>query len=258
MGIISKNTNLSLAEHERWENLSDIEQKIESKKMQVYAAMIDRIDQNIGRLLDLLKSKGELDNTLILFASDNGGSSENAEKEVNNVGPIGSLTNWKSLKKNWANVSNTPYRNYKNWSHEGGIKTPLIAYWPNGIKYTNSIIKTPVHFIDILPTFSEIIDVPYPEEYNSKKIIPTPGKSFWGYLNDKDEGQRIDPLFWEWQHGKAVRLGDWKLVSYKDLWALYNLKEDPIEENDVIDQYPEIKDKLSIMYDNWFNETKID
>jgi arylsulfatase A-like enzyme len=137
MGIISKNTNLSLAEHERWENLSDIEQKIESKKMQVYAAMIDRIDQNIGRLLDLLKSKGELDNTLILFASDNGGSSENAEKEVNNVGPIGSLTNWKSLKKNWANVSNTPYRNYKNWSHEGGIKTPLIAYWPNGIKYTN-------------------------------------------------------------------------------------------------------------------------
>ena len=75
---------------------------------------------------------------------------------------------------------------------------------------------------------------------NGEKIIPTPGKSFWSYLNDKDEGQRIDPLFWEWQHGKAVRLDDWKLVSYKDNWALYNLNEDPIEENDVINQYPEI------------------
>ena len=258
LGIISKNTNLSVAEHERWEDLSENEKKIESKKMQVYAAMIDRIDQNIGRLLDLLKSKNKLDNTLILFASDNGGSSENAEKEVNDVGPIGSLTNWKSLKKNWANVSNTPYRNYKNWSHEGGIKTPLIAYWPKGIINTNSIIKTPVHFIDILPTFSEIINVPYPKEYNGEKIIPTPGKSFWSYLNDKDEGQRIDPLFWEWQHGKAVRLDDWKLVSYKDNWALYNLNEDPIEENDVINQYPEIKDKLYKMYNDWFNETKID
>ena len=124
LGILPENTLLSQAEHADWDSLSEEKKIEESRTIAVYAAMIDRLDQNIGRIIKTLESKGELDNTLILFTSDNGGSSE-VVNIPNGTGEIGEMTNWKSLGKNWANVSNTPYREFKNWSHEGGIKTPL-------------------------------------------------------------------------------------------------------------------------------------
>ena len=156
LGILPKNAQLSYADYKDWGSLSDEERAEESRTMEVYAAMIDRLDQNIGKILDRLKNLGKLEDTLIIFASDNGGSSEVVNLS-GGTGEIGSLTNWKSLGKSWANVSNTPYREYKNWSYEGGIKTPLIAYWPKGVKNKNTIARTPIHFIDILPTLQEVL-----------------------------------------------------------------------------------------------------
>ena len=254
LGIISENTQLSKPEYQNWKGLSAEERAIEIQRMEVYAAMIDRIDQNIGKLLSKLEAIGELDNTLILFASDNGASSENSELGIDNSGPIGSATHWRSLQKNWANVSNTPYRQYKNWSHEGGIKTPLIAYWPKEIHSSDKIVTTPVHFIDFMATFIDVLNIEYPTEYNDQKIIQTPGESFFPYLNADGNVIRKTPLFWEWQHGKAIRQADWKLVAYKKKWALYNLEQDPIEEHNLIDTNPKIADSLKGLYKDWFNK----
>ncbi len=172
--------------------------------------MIDRLDQNIGRLTKTLKDQGKLNNTLILFTSDNGGSSE-VVNISGGTGAIGSLTNWKSLGKNWANVSNTPYREYKNWSHEGGIKTPLIAYWPDKIKNKGSIVHKPVHLIDFMPTLQEVIGAAYPKNFNGESILPSPGQSFLSQMLGNGSQERDGPIFWEWRHGKAIReeIGNW-------------------------------------------------
>jgi arylsulfatase len=250
LGVLPENTVLSRAEHSKWESLSVAEKVKESRTMEVYAAMIDRLDQNIGRILTKLEQEEKLDNTLILFTSDNGGSSE-----VVNLprvyGEVGTLTNWKSLGKNWANVSNTPYREYKNWSHEGGIKTPLIAYWPAKIKNKGSITHQAVHFIDFLPTLQEVAEADYPKMLNGDVIFPSPGKSFLSQMVGEHSAERKEPLFWQWQHGKAVRDGDWKLVAYKGDWELYNLKNDPVEEEDLILQEPDKAEELKKYYAEW-------
>ncbi|MGB2313511.1 MAG: sulfatase-like hydrolase/transferase, partial [Flavobacteriaceae bacterium] len=195
LGILPKNTLLSQAEHTDWNNLTDEEKAEESKTMTVYAAMIDRLDQNIGRILEKLEKQGKLNNTLILFTSDNGGSSE-VVNLPGGYGEIGTATNWKSLGKNWANVSNTPFREYKNWSHEGGIKTPLIAYWPEKIKNKGLVSHKPVHFIDFLPTLQALSGADYPKNYNGDTIFPSPGKSFlpqeWEDLDGDGVGNNKD------------------------------------------------------------------
>ena len=187
---------------------------------------------------------------LILFTSDNGGSSE-VVNISGGTGAIGSLTNWKSLGKNWANVSNTPYREYKNWSHEGGIKTPLIAYWPDKIKNKGSIVHKPVHLIDFMPTLQEVIGAAYPKNFNGESILPSPGQSFLSQMLGKGSQERDGPIFWEWRHGKAIREGDWKLVAHRDVWELYNLKNDPVEEINLIDREPEKAAALEKQYTAW-------
>jgi arylsulfatase len=250
LGVLPNKTILSKAAHEDWDSLSKEEKKSETQTMAVYAAMIDRLDQNIGKLLIKLEKQGKLNNTLILFTSDNGGSGEVVNIR-RGTGAIGALTNWKSLGKNWANVSNTPYREYKNWSHEGGIKTPLIAYWPDKIKNTGKIVHKPVHFIDFLPTLQEIIGAEYPTKYNGDQITPSPGQSFLPELLGKPKQDRDGALFWEWSHGKAIRKGNWKMVAHKNVWELYNLQNDPIEEINLIDQEFEIADSLKKQYLEW-------
>lgn len=255
LGVLPKNAVLSNAEHSDWNSLTVEEQKSESKTMAVYAAMIDRLDQNIGRILKALEIQEKLNNTLIIFVSDNGGSSE-VVNIPDGTGEVGEMTNWKSLGKNWANVSNTPYREYKNWSHEGGIKTPLIAFWPEQIKTKGSISQKPIHFIDFLPTFQEIIKAQYPSKYKGDNIIPSPGQSFLPQLLGDTTIHREEPIFWEWRHGKAVRAGDWKMVAYQDTWELYDLKDDPVEEKNLIDQEIEKADELKKLYFNWAKQFK--
>lgn len=250
LGILPKNTLLSQAEHTDWNSLTDEEKAEESKTMTVYAAMIDRLDQNIGRILEKLEKQGKLNNTLILFTSDNGGSSE-VVNLPGGYGEIGTATNWKSLGKNWANVSNTPFREYKNWSHEGGIKTPLIAYWPEKIKNKGFVSHKPVHFIDFLSTLQEVSGADYPQNLNGNIIFPSPGKSFLPQILGDASNERNDPIFWQWRQGKAVRDGNWKLVAHKDVWELYNLESDPVEEMNLIEKEKEKAAQLKARYEDW-------
>ena len=143
--------------------------------MQVYAAMIDRVDQNIGKLLAKIEELGEEDNTLIMFASDNGCSSENVNT---GTGDVGSLTRWASLQRDWANVSNAPFRFWKNLSHEGGIRTPFIAYWPDVIKDRGAFNHQPIHFVDVMALIHDMTDAKYPKVFNDQKITPMQGESF--------------------------------------------------------------------------------
>lgn len=252
LGLLSKNYPKSKPVFQNWNKLTQEQQVEEDLKMAVYSAMIDRVDQNIGRLLSKLDQMGISNNTLILFISDNGAS----DKVVNlkgGSGEIGSLTRWTSLGWDWANVSNVPMRYFKNYSYEGGIKTPFIAYWPKGIKNTNSISHTPLHLIDLMPTFVELTGIDYPANYRNQNIVPSDGISFLPILKGK-QIKRDKPLFWQWKDGKAIREGDWKLVAHNNKWELYNLYEDPVEEKNLSKSHPEKFLELKIKYDNWIKE----
>ena len=128
----------------------------------------------------------------------------------------------------------------------------MIVFWPKKIRKTNSIIESPVHFIDFLPTFSEILELNYPKFYNGENIIPLSGESFWTKMTQTDNLKRKTPLFWKWKDGKAVRLGKWKLTSQDNNWQLYNLKRDPTEINDLVLLKPRLNKKLQELYEKWY------
>lgn len=251
MGLISDDYPLSESMHKKWDELTDEEKDLEDQVMAVYGAMIDRLDQNIGRLQAKLKELKVEENTLIVFVSDNGASAENVN--LQGTGEIGSMTRWTSLRKDWANVSNTPLRFYKNYSYEGGIKTPMIVHWPQGLKIKNTISETPLHFIDFMSTFTELSGAEYPTQYREQEIKPMQGVSFLPLLKG-EKVVRNKPLFWEWKAGRAIRDGDWKLVSYKEKWELYNLKNDPVESNDLAESNPEKMEDLKMKFNEWAKE----
>lgn len=240
--------------------------------MAVRAAMIDRMDQGIGRILETLRATGELDNTLIFFLSDNGSSSDDAQKygpgldrpggtrdgrEI--VYPVdkkvlpGPETTFASTDNMWGNVANTPFRYWKVNSYEGGICTPLIAYWPKGLKAPKGSVTDQVgHVIDFMATVSELAGSPYPETYKGNEITPVEGLSLMPILKGaKRKGHEY--LFFEHLNGKAVRYGDWKLVSLnaKSRWELYNIKEDRTELRDLSAHYPDLVEKLKAKWMEW-------
>lgn len=253
LGLVDERFILSEETHISWDSLSDSLKQVEELKMEVYAAMIDRMDQKIGEVIQKIQDMGKLDNTLILFMSDNGASAEMVR--IPGDGKIGTVGQWTSLGKDWANVGNTPFRFYKNYSFEGGINTPLIAYWPKGIKAKNSISRFPGHFIDIMPTLVELTGAHYPTEFNNQEIVPMQGVSLLPVLQGKAL-ERSKPLFWEWSKGKAVRDGDWKIVAWGDEspWELYDMEDDPTETNNLAQMHPEIVDRLNKLYDEWKKE----
>lgn len=222
-----------------WE---DADKKEEwARLMAVYAAMIDRMDQGIGRILRALEETGTRDNTLILFLSDNGGTAEAvAGRGLNDPSvPIGARGSYVAYLEPWANVSNTPFRLYKNWVHEGGIITPLIANWRRGISSPGRLTDEFGHVIDLMPTALELAGVPYPRTMNGHSILPIEGRSLASVLR----GGTIDrpaPLYWAYGGNWAIRDGDWKLVHdrrHPDRVELFNLREDPAERRDVASQH---------------------
>jgi arylsulfatase len=252
-GLLGEKYRLPVAQHREWNSLTEEEKLTEDSTMAVYAAMIDRLDQNIGKVINKIRQLGKEENTLVLFASDNGAS--NVVVTLKYSGPIGTITRWKSLGPDWANVSNTPLRYYKNYSYEGGIRTPLIAYWPAGIKKEGIIDDTPLHFIDILPTLAELAGVSYPTTYNGDSLVPVQGISFAPLLRG-ERIQREAPLYFQWQNGRALRQDDWKIVAWKDgPWELYHLKDDPTEMYDLAGRYPGKRDSLSVLYEQWAEKT---
>jgi arylsulfatase len=250
MGLIDERFKLSESTYPAWDTLEQEFKLEEIRKMEVYAAMIDRLDQNIGRLLDMLEETGRMENTLIMFVSDNGASAEVVRLE-DDYGEIGTLTRWSSLGPRWANVSNTPFRYYKNYSYEGGINTPLIANWPGKIA-PGTFSSFPGHFIDIMATFVDIIGATYPEEFNGTAITPLQGESLLPAFGGMEE-QRTGPLFWEWSRGQAVRDGDWKLVRWgrEDAWDLYHISEDPSESHNQASLYPDTLARMESLFLAW-------
>ena len=255
LGLIDERYKLSDPTFTPWEQLDDTRKQEEAQTMEVYAAMIDRLDQNIGRILSKLKELGKDKNTLILFVSDNGASAEVTDLETDDdTAEIGSMARWSSLGKDWANVCNTPFRYYKNYSYEGGINTPFIAYWPKEIK-PNSFSEFPGHFIDFMATFVDLANAKYPEEFNGQLVVPYQGQSLLPVFKG-NETHREQPIYWAWSKGKALRHNNWKIVKHGigSNWDLYDMDKDPTEINDLSEIYPDTLQSLDSLYEKWYSK----
>ncbi|TDJ66212.1 MAG: arylsulfatase, partial [Planctomycetota bacterium] len=247
LGLYSAGTTLSDAEFGDWDALSAAERREEARRMEVYAAMVDRLDRNVGALLAKLEELGELEDTLVLFASDNGGSADVVDI---GEGEIGTMTRWTSVKRNWANVSNTPFRKFKNHSYEGGICTPLIVHWPRGIAAVGGFVREPVHFVDIMATLVDLAGAQYPTEHSGALVVPMRGASLLPLLAGEPL-RRAAPLFWAWSQGKAVREGAWKLVSHGGPWELYDISADRTEMRNLAAEQPERVERMAAAWTRW-------
>jgi len=283
MGLVKKDWPLSPRDAPAWESV-----KLKAwfeRRMEVYAAMVDCMDQGIGRIVAELERQKKLDNTLILFLQDNGGCAE----EFGSRGPVrpdpskpvvlkpmkpdelqtrmvpavtrdgrpvrtgegvmpGPADTYVAYGKPWANASNTPFRMFKHWVHEGGISTPLIAHWPKGIPAKGEFRRQPGHLIDIMATCVDVAGATYPKEYKGEAITPMEGRSLVPAFADKPV-QR-DAIYWEHEGNRAVRVGNWKLVAKgrNGKWELYDMEADRTELNDLADSKPE---KVKELADLW-------
>jgi arylsulfatase len=238
---------LSPSEGTDWNAVED--PAYETRRMQVYAAMVDRLDQNVGRLLETLETEGLIDNTIVFFLSDNGGCPNGLDRtpEVE----VGSPQSFVAYGKAWANVSNTPYRKFKAMEHEGGLLTPLIAHWPAGLPQKGLITHQPAHIIDFMATCLDLAGAEYPGTVEGKEVLPMVGKSFLPQLRGKSADVERK-LFWEHEGNKAVRHGPWKLVKrHPQDWELYNLEQDPTELHDLSTDFPDRVTSLSADYARW-------
>ncbi len=220
-----------------WATLTDEQKHFQATKMAIHAAMIDRMDREIGRVLEQIASMGATDNTVIVFVSDNGASAEQIIRgdKHNPSAPPGSAASYLCLGPGWSSAANSPYRLHKHWNHEGGISSPLIVHWPKGIPVANELRHNPCHFIDILPTVLDLAGVPAKEFRPADPDAPAlPGKSLAPAFA-KDGSVDHEFLFFHHTSNRAIRVGDWKLVAKGESgpWELYDLKTDRCEMKDL-------------------------
>lgn len=233
--------------------LSGIELEKEKRRMEIYAAMLDRVDQNIGRVLDKLEAQGKLENTIIFFASDNGGCAEEsgAKQKSDRLEDFGKVASYETVGQSWATVQNTPLRMWKNYSQEGGIRTPLIVSWPARIRDAG-IVHEPVHLIDIMPTLLELAGAGYPAHFRGEPVTPVQGVS----LVPLFEGRalvREKPLFWHWRDGGAIRSGNWKAVfKNSNEWSLHDFSRNENETKDYSAERPELLESLKTQWESWY------
>ena len=260
----------------KWKDNPDKEW--DARAMAVHAAMIDRMDQGIGRVIKALKETGQLQNTLILFLSDNGASSElcadfgpgfdrpfetragkkiiYATRKQSSPGPE---TTYSSIGPRWANVANTPYRYWKAESYEGGIHTPMIAFWPKGITAKRGSVTTQIgHVMDFMATFVDLTKAQYPTKFKGNLITPMQGHSLAPAFRGKQSPGNV-ALYNEHFGARYVRYKDWKLVSISSdsTWHLYYIKEDATELKDLSADYPEKVKQLKLMWNNWAIRNKV-
>ncbi len=250
LGIVEDKWPLS-PRHERvpaWEDADNPDEQ--DLRMAVYAAMVDRMDQNIGRVLKKLEQMNAMDNTLILFLSDNGACHVMVNRGEPGI-PPGPRGGYWGYDYPWANAGNTPLRMFKQYCHEGGISTPLIAHWPARIKARNALTHQTGHVIDIMATCLDAAGIDYPATYHGKELIPLEGKSLVPIF-DGERREGHDVIYWEHRGNRAVRKGDWKLVStYDGNWELYNIADDRTELNNLAENMPEKYDELLRLYRAW-------
>ena len=255
MGLIDKKWPLSkpLDAVPTWDSLTPEKQDRYDNIMAIYAAVVEHMDKAVGDLVSGLKARGELDNTLILFMSDNGGNAESGVPGKLEGAHPGDAKSDVFVGQCWATLNNTPFVRYKHYTDEGGIATPLIAHWPQGIsKARDGKLETqPGHVIDIMATCVDVAGATYPKEFNGKPITPLQGVS----LRPAFEGKNINraqPIFWEHEENRAVRDGNWKLVAVAHQpWRLYDLESDRTEQNDLANAQPERVKSLSAKWDAW-------
>jgi arylsulfatase len=229
--------------------------------MSVYAAMIECIDTSTGTLVAGLKQRGLLDNTLIVFLSDNGGNAEGGPPGVTRgPGAIGSPDSYVQLGMNWATLANTPFRRYKHFTHEGGISSAFIAHWPAGVPHERNgkLERQPAHVVDLMATALDLSGATYPATYNGNEIIPFEGVS----LRPGFEGKplhRQNPLFWEHEGNKAIRDGKWKLVQkWHGPWELYDMEADRTELRDVSADHADEVARLTEAFNTWVQRAYVD
>ena len=297
LGIIPKNTKLSARSQEipTWKD--ETMKSFQERRMETYAAMVEIMDRGVGKIIAALKEKGELDNTIIFYMHDNGGCAEleGSDKptvpltdEQKVLKPIpadyiqmskkpeytrdgkfvrsgrgvmaGPADTWMAYGPEWANVSNTPFRLYKQYVHQGGIASPLIINWPQGIENKGAITRQVSHLIDIVPTVLEITGAKYPTNLNGNDIQPLEGISLTPTFKNKTVDRKL--ILWEHQANRALRIGNWKLVAKtkspkkftkadENAWELYNLEQDPTEMINLATTYPE---KVKEMAEIWKKE----
>lgn len=294
MGLIDPKWKLSPRDAEAWKDAKNKEWEI--RLMEAYAAMVDRLDQGLGKVIGALEKRKMLDNTLIMFIADNGGCAEgmgrkegiqykDSDPEI--LKPMkatdlqmdmipkrtrdgvvmkqgtevmtGGADTYHGYGKAWANVSNTPFREYKHWVHEGGISTPLVAHWPKGIsaKLRGKFEHQPAHLIDLMATCVDLAQADYPKEVKGQKIVPMQGVSLKPTFSGKAI-KREDPIYWEHEGNRAIRIGKWKLVAKgaNGAWQLYDLKEDRSELNDLSEKHPQRAKEMADQWEAWAIEAK--
>ena len=290
IGLIDRDTRMVPTIGD-WNKVKDKEW--ESACMEVYAAMVDQMDQGIGRLVQALKGRGQLDNTLIFFLQDNGGCAESggrgdkpfprpekptfkpipddvihyfgsAPKQTRDGYPVrrghvmpGPEDTYIGYGRNWANVSNTPFREYKHWVHEGGVSTPLVVHWPNGIAAKNQLRREPSHLVDLMATCIDVSGANYPKKTGKKSIKPMEGRSLMPVFAGKSLDR--EAIYWEHEGNRAVRVGNWKLVAKgrQGRWELYDLNKDRVEMNDLSKKYPERTSKLQAMWQTYAKRANV-
>jgi arylsulfatase len=293
LGLIEGGLRLS-PQAGNWNEIAASDRAWETAGMEVYAAMVDRMDQGVGKIIAALEQTGQLDNTLIFFLQDNGGCAEDMGRSARanhpdiprpdhptlpplaadallppdsvppqtrdgypvrmgrNATP-GAADTYVAYGKAWANVSNTPFREYKHWVHEGGIATPLIAHWPDRItgERRGSLVREPGHLIDLMATCVDVAAAPYPERVDGQAIHPREGVS----LRPAFEGRSIErntPIFWEHEGNRAVRDGSWKLVARNGgAWELYDMRTDRTEQSDLAAIQPDLVRQLAASWETW-------
>lgn len=233
-----------------WNTLTAEQKEFQSAKMAVHAAMIYRMDLEIGRVIDQIKAMGVLDNTLIIFVSDNGASAEQIIREGGHEpgSVVGSSKSYLGIGPGWSSAANTPFRLHKSWNHEGGISTPLIVSWPAGITAHGAFRINPGHLIDLVPTILEITGGKMPAKVTDLEVPPLPGKSLLPVFR-KDGTVSRDFLWWNHEGNRAIRIGDWKLTAdHKSPWELYDLSKDRSETTNLAEKFP---GKVKEMEEAW-------
>lgn len=266
MGLIDSGLELAPQDSRSWDSLAEEKRKEMELRMEIYAAQVDRMDHNIGRLVDYLEKNKLMDNTIIVFIDDNGACAEGGEL---GGGPPRQLETRKgyflTYGQAWANASNTPFKRYKHWVHEGGISSPTIVHWPNGIKQSDQgkFIRQYGFLPDIMATFVDLAGAQYPEKYDGNEIHPLEGKSLVPLFKGSDKPVHTEPIFWEHEGNKAVRIGKYKLVmawdnQNPDKWELYDLETDRTEMHDLSEQFPDKADEMKRMWNEWAQRVQVE
>ena len=246
-----------------WSELNTIQRAFQAGKMEVHAAMVDRMDYEIGRVMDQIAAMGQAENTIVLFLSDNGATAEQINRgDLHVPGAVsGSADSYLALGPGWSTAANTPFSLHKHWNHEGGIATPFIVSWPAGIDAAGELRTTPAHAIDVVPTLLDLAGVDRITDYPDNKHPPVdlppplPGESLVPVFS-KEPDWPDRALFFQHSGNQALRQGDWKIVMRRDnddRWELFNLAVDRAERHDLAAQHP---DRLAQMVAEWERQAR--